>query len=370
MSSSALPTHASAKQVRSRIPISSVYIFMAIIFCLLIFSSIGFSTLPSALLSSAQSLSSFHNFKGEVQSREKPTNSSRDSIVEHNSQTQNKTRDNSFVSVTDQDRQPQHHVETSTSSSPTTPNGNEENSDNQPTGTDITSYSGDNSEEEEPTSSENIGAFRSKFSKPPVGMKACGHMILFSAPRHGSTWFIDCVEKCLFSEANEGKSFGNLNFYSELWNPGQPGPLLNLSVDGAVEYLQKNASVKLFPSAVFQNRNDSIELTSRSYANGVPIVLLTRSPDAASKSNSIAKERGIWNTNLKRSAEEYEQSVRLKSTIKADPNFISRVTNHFRLVEEILREKDFAFDTVDYDDIKNLEYIELPINNCYVRNCT
>lgn len=56
--------------------------------------------------------------------------------------------------------------------------------------------------------------------------KLCPHVLLFSAIRHGSTWFVDNVERCVYSRDESGNrtgNFGKLNHYAELWVKAHSG---------------------------------------------------------------------------------------------------------------------------------------------------
>lgn len=222
--------------------------------------------------------------------------------------------------------------------------------------------------DEEENTKKNVDANEASTS-PPADMEQCGRTILFTGPRHGSTWFLDCVENCSFSIANNGESFGDLNFVSELWNNGQPGPIVNISVDNAIKYVQHNLSVKLFPTP-FRKRNDQVmQLVQASYQNGIKMVLLTRKPEAASKSFAIAKDGGIWNANSMGKQTSNNDSVKIDLPDGQREGFINMIKNHYKLVDQKLTEYRIPYDTLDYDDIKLQKYIILPNNRCYVRSC-
>lgn len=210
----------------------------------------------------------------------------------------------------------------------------------------------------------------------PENMKQCGHTILFTAPRHGSSWFIDCIENCSFSVANYGQSFGNANSLTELWNIDQKSfvetiSVVDISVNDAINYVKYNLSIKLFPREFRERIEDSMKFVLASYKNGVPIVILRRNPESASRSLAIARKDVKWNINSNGAITSNNDTERTDIYLQDEQNlaFINSVKLHYDLVDQKLSQLRIPFDSVNYEEIKIQQYIVLPKNQCYVRNC-
>lgn len=334
------PAQSPSKQHMKLKPnVSNVVIFIIILVCIFLPSPLTFSSFPSNLLASSQtpaaeeqSLQSLPSTDGTNEA--KPTE---DSNVDQS------------TTATTQLEQPPSVQPTSVASNETI----------------------EEIAESLPEDDEKLGEINTNENNesPPAGLTQCGRTILFTGPRHGSTWFLDCVENCTFSQANNGESFGNLNFVSELWNNGQQGPIVNISVDGAIDYVQHNLSVKIFPTPFRKRNEQAMRLVQRSYENGVTLVLLTRKPEAASKSFAIAKEGGVWNANSKGQPTSNNDSVKIDLADGEREGFINMIKHHYELVHQKLTEYQIPYDSLDYDEIKNQKYFILPKNRCYVRSC-
>lgn len=213
-------------------------------------------------------------------------------------------------------------------------------------------------------------------SQPLV--RECGHVLLFTSPRHGSTWFLDNVEKCRFSR-KFGGTFGNLNSLTEMWNQGQFGPVRNLTAPQAVNYLLSNLSLKIFPGPYSERRDVAIQLVEQlgqSNNNIIPVVILKRAVNDVYRSLSMAQKTGTWNRNnqaLKKDSIDDEKddgderlNVQEQRMVLPHDDFMSEF---FAQVPEDLENRGIRYDTLDYEDIKERQWIMLPKNGCYVRNC-
>lgn len=232
-------------------------------------------------------------------------------------------------------------------------------------------------------------------SSPPAGMRQCGHVILFSAPRHGSTWFLDCVENCTFTMSNDG-TFGKLNEMTELWNHGQKGPVDHISLDGAIDYVQRNISVKLFPFPLKLNEDNATRLIEQSSRNGISLVVLTRRYTEAYRSHLEARESMEWNTNLaasknKSGEEDHDMNTSVRTVVDGEgrpvdvsdgksgdnqpEEFMSLDVYkeflhwHFVRAYQILDNLSLLYDVLDYDVVRKQKWIVLSKQNCYVYNC-
>lgn len=182
---------------------------------------------------------------------------------------------------------------------------------------------------------------------------------------------LDSAEGCKYSihSSISGKStyssYANLN--SELWNKPQNGPLRNISASGAVEYLQKNGSIKVFP-VVEDKYGAGLRQIVESVKNRLPCIVLTRRLDHAHSSLMTARESKVWNAlpghgtlGEKRGADEEDPSYQIYSR---------NTRAFFERVRKILNESEvWMVDEFDYDDVKSKEYIEAPNSGCYIHNC-
>lgn len=199
---------------------------------------------------------------------------------------------------------------------------------------------------------------------PPDGFKRCSHIVLFSAARHGSTWFIDSVEGCTFTRGNSG-TYGSLNAQTEIWNSGQDGIVLNMSVEDAVHYVAHNMSLKFFPSPMKFRQDDAAAVIHGAHQHNIPFVMLTRKPESAFKSLLVARETNVWNSVSNRSPESVELPLEDKEFIV----YRKSISRHFESARNILESKGIPYDVFDYDVVKTVPWIILPKSLCYIRNC-
>lgn len=216
--------------------------------------------------------------------------------------------------------------------------------------------------------------------------KKCGHILLLSHPRQGSTWFLDCVEGCAFSNRYNG-TFGKLNAFSELWNVAQKGgPLTNISATLAVEFLTSVMSLKIFstPWEVYPHGVRQVVLNASK--RGIPIVILNRRPRDAYLSFERARARNLWNENTySPSGSDFDSVegkdfnldssqndvINEKKLLNSESfrNFKEFRMKHYERVQAFLKKENIPYDEVDYDDIKAQPTIVLPVANCIVCNC-
>lgn len=209
----------------------------------------------------------------------------------------------------------------------------------------------------------------------------CPHAILFSAPRHGSTWFINSLERCRYSQKDEnGAERYNryVNRNSELWVPAQPGPVLNISARGAAQYVKKNNSIKIFPMAVIQYLDGVRTLLAEAKRMNLPVIVLTRQMSDAYGSLQAAKDSGIWNRNAPKAAsplnrlqqlEQQQKRLETESSPEFD-KFRDRLDRFFTQARRLLEEVGIAnYDELDYDTIREMRLIRAEKNGCYIANC-
>lgn len=197
-----------------------------------------------------------------------------------------------------------------------------------------------------------------------IDMKPCSHIVLFSAPRHGSTWFIDSVEQCSFTLANNG-TFGSLNSQTEIWNGGQNGVVRDMSTEDAVHYVVHNMSLKLFPTPWKVHRQEAVSIIERAHERGIPIVMLTRQPESALKSLLVAKETRVWNRVANSSSDSVQLSVEEEELL----DYQNVISKHFDSARQYLESHSIPYDSFDYDVVKSMPQIDLPNSRCFVRNC-
>lgn len=239
------------------------------------------------------------------------------------------------------------------------------------------------------------GAITSEESHGPL----CPHVVLLSAARHGSTWFIDSVERCRFSEANNGTSFGKLNMFSEMWMTSHDGPLRDMKYGHALDYVTTFMSIKFFPwTWTLYSENITSLVRAAHHMRHLPVVVLTRSHADAYRSFVSAQEKGTWNSavpdsdagagkvstnevtlrqssaravNVKQNASVRQGQTEQKK-IEEDEDFkhfAEQRDEYFKTIRSMLKQNNVKYDQVDYDEIKGIKWIHLPNSQCYVRNC-
>jgi len=209
-----------------------------------------------------------------------------------------------------------------------------------------------------PIQSKNAPA-RSRPSEQKPNLPQCGHSVLFSSMRHGSTWLMNSIEHCQFSD---GLSYGDANKHTELWRHGASWPLSDVTVSEASEYAEINCSLKIFPFAFKKDVRSFIEDIIR---RGLPILVLQRDPAAVFESLKVARESGKWN---KVRLPDKSRTVEVNATsLQAEKARLARYfTKSFTLLKDLGAPKVDAF---MFEDIHELEYIVARNNGCYIHNC-
>lgn len=194
----------------------------------------------------------------------------------------------------------------------------------------------------------------------------CDHVVLFSSARHGSTWFIDSVERCRYSRSSE--KLANEPFASSVFKHTEPwkhknSPLYAMDGAAVAEYASTNSSVKVFSSTMEINR-PGVEALAREGARlHVPFVVLRREPQATFRSLRVAKETGVWNG---------VGSKHVGNVTQMDgfDKYKQSIDNYYARVHALLKDAGVVdVDVLDYDVIKELKYIRLEHSACYIRNC-
>lgn len=198
--------------------------------------------------------------------------------------------------------------------------------------------------------------------------RKCPHVVLFSSARHGSTWFIDSVERCRFSRSGERKE--DEPFATSVFRETEPwkhvrSELYNMTGGDVARYVVKNSSIKVFSSTLDANPQGVRNLIRTGAEMGLPFVILRRKPEETYRSLRVAKESGVWNGvgNV---------TLSLGDVMKEDGflKYQNGLQRYYGEIERLLREGGVTtIDSVDYDDIRQLKYIRLQRNDCYVRNC-
>ncbi|CDF37077.1 unnamed protein product [Chondrus crispus] len=219
-----------------------------------------------------------------------------------------------------------------------------------------------------------------------VRLPLCPHILLFSAARHGSTWFIDSAERCKYSSnplrsnPNRGDHIiysRDINKNSELWHPGREGPLLNISAEDVAEYVRTTGSVKVFPIAMEKSEQavriilESIKRKDIEQHVITPVVILTRRLDDAHNSLLNAKESGVWNKLP--SARDGVEGVTKRTEVSEEDQYFRQYRRkrleYFQDVRTLVRDVDVVSAEFDYDDVKGMKNIEIQDAGCYISNC-
>lgn len=219
--------------------------------------------------------------------------------------------------------------------------------------------SADNSQIEMSSTTENTG----------LHSPLCPHIILVSAPRHGSTWFLDSVEKCRYLKVNKttGQHYykGAVFRETEVWH-SHAGPVQFISPDDAFIYVQRNTSLKIFPK-LDNKRGRVITLLKDIAKTKIPIIVLTRKVTSTFSSLTEARKKKSWN-NIP--ASPGSNPMEIDEETKVFLTYKQEIEDFFNGMDEILKNLPTTrIDYMDYDDVKDMEYIHAKNNNCYIRNC-
>lgn len=205
--------------------------------------------------------------------------------------------------------------------------------------------------------------------------KPCPHVLLFSAVRHGSTWFVDNVERCAYSRDASGNRtgfFGKLNQNAELWLKAQPGPLKSMPVNEVPNYVFNNHSTKIFPF-IWSSRLDDVRHILHAvsgFVPPVPIVLLTRDEQSVYQSWLTAKETEVWNADTNGTKRALNSSIwDSPEQIQKAQSYADRLKKYFADVAVYLSRNGYVFDQLDYDRIVQMRSIPLQNSACVIHNC-
>lgn len=199
---------------------------------------------------------------------------------------------------------------------------------------------------------------------PPPDLPQCGHALLLTAPRHGSTWLVDSIERCSF-RANG--TFTTANNNAELWIPSHVA-LSNISVAHATRHLQQNCSLKLFPQSFTTRPQDAVSMVRVARDTDTPILVLTRSIEAVFVSWRRARSEKVWN--LVSAPNQMRNSTVDKELWNAFVPFRDGVIRYFSMVDDVLERLEVRkVDRFAYEDIANKRFVVARKNGCYIRNC-
>lgn len=221
-------------------------------------------------------------------------------------------------------------------------------------------------------------------------LQPCTNAILFSAQRSGSTWMIDNLENCRYTQITpEGKKFrGDTFIRTELWHQfGNPEiHSKNVSVSDALRYIVLNSSVKIFPSVWNRSRDDVVSLVRAQNQSQLTILVLRRDHLAVIKSyQNIGKTmwNGLYPTNYFTQEENETSDGRQLDDDAPGPRSapdrpvhpqIQKIVGDYstfeRDVEEFLGKEDgVRYDVLNYEDVRYEPAIMLDGNRCVIRNC-
>lgn len=213
-------------------------------------------------------------------------------------------------------------------------------------------------------------------------LPGCGHVLVFTGPRHGSTWFLNNVENCTYT--NSDGTFGKLHDYSELWVPRPFSNVMNMSVADAQDWIVHNVSLKIFPWPWRNRPEDAKQILLHAVKHGVPIVLLERDVYQAYRSIMLALRTKRWDDNARRTGNGVDTALSDKEDLnKVDEmvdemvksgnrnwiQFKEDMDTHLEAVSEFLMQEHLAYDRVNYDDIVDIPSITLTNARCVIRNC-
>lgn len=214
----------------------------------------------------------------------------------------------------------------------------------------------------------------------------CPHVLLLSAPRHGSTWFLDNVEQCKYSRAEHddrhGKqkigTFGDLNRHAELWNDAQDGPLKRIPVQDVSDYLLRNHSIKVFPYVWNTHKPLLKTILDQVAFQSTPMIVLLRKPDEAYRSWLTALQTDVWNVNTNTSISSplpnttFDSSTPLEEEQRShadEKGYAQMLGKFFQEVQTYLDQHAYPYDLFWYEQITEQAVIRLNSMSCIIHNC-
>lgn len=225
-------------------------------------------------------------------------------------------------------------------------------------------------------SRENFKDFAQSSRQKNNSLPYCGHSLVVTGPRHGSTWFVNNIENCSFSHPDG--TFGTLHDQSELWIQRPYSKVANLSVERVEHYVAHNVSLKMFPYPWRTRQHDAKRLLLYCIKHNIPVILLQRDVRHAFQSMVIAKKTNRWNDNAKSSVNSNSNQTRIivqsvnnmiASAHKEWTQFEKHMNLHHESVSAFLDLHNLPYDRVIYDHIVNKLHVELQNAQCRIRNC-
>lgn len=202
----------------------------------------------------------------------------------------------------------------------------------------------------------------------------CSRILLFTGPRHGSTWFLNNAERCRYS-LGDG-TFGALHDESELWVPRDESSVLNISLPAAQQWLLHNTSLKIFPWVWRTRQNDVEKLINFSKNHQIPFVLLRRNVTKAFESIVVAQRTKEWNRNAYASVEEIDDRDHVMTTLSPKEEiqwkqFRKFIETSMDSMANFFRVHRIPIDEFFYDDVVSKPSVSLyhARTPCVIRNC-
>lgn len=185
----------------------------------------------------------------------------------------------------------------------------------------------------------------------------CNHIVLVSARRHGSTWFISNAENCL----SVNGSYGDLIRTTEIWHHGR---VKEITLENAIDLAWRQTSVKIFPNALYNHRKRVRKFLEAMRNLQVPVFVLTRNLENSFASLQDAKKTNLWN--LDNGGAVVHRESRAGKEFFAYKN---RMQAYFEDMKTLMNDVGVAWDEVQYETILSQRVILGRRVRCYVRNC-
>lgn len=199
----------------------------------------------------------------------------------------------------------------------------------------------------------------------------CPHAVVITSQRHGSSWFVNCIDNCSFSQVDHELNFdAKLYLKTELWNPTfKLGPVANISFNETLNYLKVNHSLKILPNVHDLHHETIQKFLVRVASFKLPIVVLRRNLSNAFKSYTIAKRTRQFNINSKQSNGERTLRLNFPRDIMQENNFVMKINSYFHNITSFLKRKNIVFEKLWYEEIRENRTIFLKSQNCEIFNC-
>lgn len=195
----------------------------------------------------------------------------------------------------------------------------------------------------------------------PAPARECGHVVLVSAARHGSTWLLDSAEGC----HSVNGSYGRVNRLTELWNAAQPGPLQRISPLAAARYARANHSVKVFPPAL-DGAADIAAFFAAVARDETPVFVLRRRLEDSYDSLATARKTKNWTSDRGTVQDVGERRIVKDGKWEV---YYSRMESYFEEVGRVMKASGVVWDELRYEHVIGMTRILGRRNACYIRNC-